>query len=420
MPIEIFNSGEPTICDEEAGEILKEQFAIRQVLEILTRFSLFQRYRSESLSVHRLVQEVIRSQLQEDEKYGVLQCATRMINKALISTTAPHTVIESESLACRGLLNVWNKLAANANTLKIHLNVSKENKENKDIYVSLEYVRIMQASAIYNSLFQRQDEALRDQQLMLNIIASLDLDKDTCRELTNIKVPLLGRDRIRIQNSIATVLQIDDNENQIESAANIPLSTESLRVFGNQAFKEERYEDALQYYTEALRSCSKNTYDQRILSNRSLVYLKLHRYTYALNDANACIEIDPSCWKAHVWKSYAIAELIGTDKLLPEMEGSGRSSACIASFLKKECLLEYKMKVNYPILLYKIIDGENLYNNLRDRIMSLVESPFTTYMLKKGRYTFTQLLKTLKSCQVIGVEPGVEIDIELGFIFPDL
>ncbi|CAC5386842.1 unnamed protein product [Mytilus coruscus] len=417
MPIGIFNSGEPAIGDEEACETLSDQFAIRQVLEILTRFSLFQRYRSGSLSVHRLVQEVIRSRLQEDEKHSVLRFATRMINKALISTTAPHTVIcknERESHACRGLLSVWSKLAANANALKIHLTVSKESEENKDLFVSLESVRIMQASAIYNSLFQRQDVALRDQKQMLNIIASLDLDKDTCRELTNIKVPLLERDRIRIQNSIATVLQIDDNENQIKSAANIPLSTESLRVFGNQAFKEERYKDALQYYTEALRACSKNTYDQRILSNRSLVYLKLHEYTYALNDANACIEIDPSCWKAHVWKSYAIAELTGTDKLLPEMEGSGRSSACIASFLKKECLLEYKMKVNYPILLYKIIDGENLYNNLRDRIMSIVESPFTTYMLKKGRYIFTQLLKTLKSCQVIGVEPGVEIDIGIG------
>ncbi|CAC5386833.1 unnamed protein product [Mytilus coruscus] len=96
------------------------------------------------------------------------------------------------------------------------------------------------------------------------------------------------------------------------------------------------------------------------------------------------------------------------------MEGSGLASASIAAFLNELSLLEYKMKVHYPIVMYEIIECENQYTDLQSRIMSIVDRPFTTYMLKKGRYTFSQLVKTKKSCQVIGVEPGVEIEIEHG------
>ncbi|CAC5386845.1 unnamed protein product [Mytilus coruscus] len=68
MPAEIFNGGEPKINDEEAYETLRDPVGIKHAVEILTRFSLFQRYRSDSLSVHRLVQEVIRSSIDRNEK----------------------------------------------------------------------------------------------------------------------------------------------------------------------------------------------------------------------------------------------------------------------------------------------------------------------------------------------------------------
>ncbi|CAC5386832.1 unnamed protein product [Mytilus coruscus] len=272
MPVEIFNSGEPTISDEEAYETLTDPVGIKHAVEILTRFSLFQRYRSESLSVHRLVQEVIRSNVDRDEKKIVLQCAVRMINKALMSTTTPHAAIlknKNEPHASRGLLNLWNKLAANANALKSYLSISNDSQENKDLFISLESARVIQASAIYNSLSQRQDAALEDQNQMLNIMASLDMEEHTCNELTSVKIPLLERDRMHVQNSIATVLQDNGNEN-IKSFAVVPLSTDRLREIGNQAFQEKRYEDALQYYNEALRACSNKDCDYRILSNRSL------------------------------------------------------------------------------------------------------------------------------------------------------
>ncbi|CAG2203968.1 unnamed protein product [Mytilus edulis] len=416
MPVELFNSGEPTINDEEAYETLTDPVGIKHTVEILTRFSLFQRYRSDSLSVHRLVQEVIRSTVDRDEKQIVLQCAIRMINKALMSTTTPHAAIlknKNEPHASRGLLNIWSKLAANANALKIYLSISKESQESKDLFISLESARVMQASAIYNSLSQRQDVALEDQNQMLNIMASLDIEEHTYNELTWRRLHK-ERDRVHVQNSIATILQDSGYESKVEGVSSVPLTNDRLREIGNQAFQEKRYEDALQYYTEALRSCTKTECNHKILSNRSLAYIKLQEYTYALDDANASIDINPYFWKPHAWKSYAIAELRNKGELPSEMEGSGIASASIAAFLHEQCLLEYKMKIHYPILMYKILDCANQHTNLSPQIMSIMDRPFTTYLLKKGRYTFSHPVQTTNSCQVIGVEIGVEIDIGLG------
>jgi len=59
-------------------------------VEILTRFSLLQIYNQDTLSVHRLVQEVIRNDINYPiQLKRVLGYATRMVNKALQSNESP-------------------------------------------------------------------------------------------------------------------------------------------------------------------------------------------------------------------------------------------------------------------------------------------------------------------------------------------
>jgi hypothetical protein len=93
----------------------------------------------------------------------------------------------------------------------------------------------------------------------------------------------------------------------------------------------------------------------RLLSNRSLLYLTKNDYANALVDAEKCIEINPSFWKGHCWKAYAIANLKKRKMIPEEMEAAGLASACIAGNLNKDCLLEYKMKINYPVINIDII-----------------------------------------------------------------
>jgi hypothetical protein len=81
---------------------------LKQVLEILTRFSLFQSTRGDSLCVHRLVQEVIRDSIKNEDKHIILLDAIRMVNFALASTTSPYDALQDRNKQCikRGSLYV--------------------------------------------------------------------------------------------------------------------------------------------------------------------------------------------------------------------------------------------------------------------------------------------------------------------------
>jgi hypothetical protein len=52
IPKELINVGSPAVEDEDINDTLQDEVGLKQVLEILTRFSLFQSTRGDSLSVH--------------------------------------------------------------------------------------------------------------------------------------------------------------------------------------------------------------------------------------------------------------------------------------------------------------------------------------------------------------------------------
>jgi len=129
IPVDIINVGMPQIDDDHFIDALQDSLGVKQIVEILTIFSLFQICDQDTLSVHRLVQEVIRN----------------------------------------------------------------------DINDLIQMKRVLGYETCIN---QRQDEALSDQDQMLHVITSLNLSGDKVKELTSIKIPLLEKDRIRIQKKL--------------------------------------------------------------------------------------------------------------------------------------------------------------------------------------------------------------------------
>lgn len=69
------------------------------------------------------------------------------------------------------------------------------------------------------------------------------------------------------------------------------------RDMGNSAFIDERYDDAITYYTQAL---SRDENDFVCYSNRSAAYLKKNELINALEDAGKCIAIQPKYNKGHI------------------------------------------------------------------------------------------------------------------------
>ena len=66
---------------------------------------------------------------------------------------------------------------------------------------------------------------------------------------------------------------------------------ESLKQQGNDCVKKKNYSEALLHYSHAIQLDDKIA---ALYSNRSLVFLKMEQYYYAMEDAKAAIKLDPN------------------------------------------------------------------------------------------------------------------------------
>ncbi|WAR07802.1 HSOP1-like protein [Mya arenaria] len=419
IPQALINVGSPAnITDENLCDILSDDIGPKQIMEILTRFSLFQQKNSDSVSVHRLVQEIVREKVTDTmNQKDILRNAARMIHFALSHCKSPGDVLKSDSIE-RGSLRMWNRLAIHANVLKTYIiNFSKSNADEMDVCFNLETAYLMQTSAIYHSLLQRQDEALAAQDQMLTILTTIEVTDKDCRELTLVKIPLLSDQKLLIENATSAVIT-DERQPEQGHESMIDVDVEGLRMKGNAAFREKRYQNAIQYYTEIVKSTSNTQLDAKVYSERSLAYLRNKDFQNALRDADECIQIDPTNWKAYCWKAYSIANLIRLGQLEHNWESVGLAAASVARYYNKDCLMEFKMRIEYPVVSYKVIANKN---ELNKQVSSLMNMSFTTLLLKKGVYNLTGLLETgiTKSVQIIGIEDSVEINEGLvPLVFP--
>ncbi|CAF0855024.1 unnamed protein product [Rotaria sordida] len=76
----------------------------------------------------------------------------------------------------------------------------------------------------------------------------------------------------------------------------------------NEAFVDDKYEEAYELYTKALTNDDKTDshFTSKVLAARAQCALKLKRYTDALNDSNNAIELDEKNMKAYLRKGTAL------------------------------------------------------------------------------------------------------------------
>lgn len=108
--------------------------------------------------------------------------------------------------------------------------------------------------------------------------------------------------------------EIDSKENEpkscqpeepIDEKTSIALE---LKEKGNEAFRQKKYEKAIEYYTEALEHA--NSSDKHfIYGNRSAAYFSIKNFQEAANDAKKCIELKPEWPKGYFRLGKALYEL---------------------------------------------------------------------------------------------------------------
>lgn len=66
---------------------------------------------------------------------------------------------------------------------------------------------------------------------------------------------------------------------------------EALKELGNTAVKNQKYEEAILYYTQAIKADPNNF---TLYSNRSFAFLKVQQYYFAMQDAFETIRLNPA------------------------------------------------------------------------------------------------------------------------------
>ena len=151
---ELVNVGEPPIEDEVFRDCLSSHFGCLTVVKLLTDFSLFKYVHAHSVSTHRLVQELVRENLDAEGKTKSFADAVRLLSFAFSNCASPKNLLGNgfvkERLKKFDLPKnpsdyyLWSKLCFHGFYLQQRMEILLENPEQKcvDSIFTLETAKI--------------------------------------------------------------------------------------------------------------------------------------------------------------------------------------------------------------------------------------------------------------------------------------
>lgn len=136
--------------------------------------------------------------------------------------------------------------------------------------------------------------------------------KEVTAQLVDLTEEYKGQDSASVFESVKKQFDAAKTETTPAVKPEVKLTTgqrkicEKKRELGKAAFNKKHYEEAVQYFTEALEiNPYEERYEQReslkcsLLSNRSAAYIELGKYKEALEDGQKAVELSPKWAKAH-------------------------------------------------------------------------------------------------------------------------
>ena len=418
IPYEMINEGLNNVNDTEAVSDLCDQ---AEIVSLLTKFSLFQRYGKHSFSVHRLVQEVIRSELEKEEiELSVLTCAVRVLHYALANARSPAEVCESFvedavfSVENPPSLQLWGKLASHATYLQEHLRSfsAKHQESVPTLLYTEETTRIFNEAAIFFSVSQEKVKAQAMQEMKLKFL--VNLERSPTEEHSSlphyfIDVPLKDRDYKLISCCMRQPLprhddmaEADVSQNKKEEEAN------KLRENGNLAVKSKRFQEALDLYSSAI---ALSPGDYRLFCNRALCHLKLGQPQNALDDCQQCLSLEPYYSKALQRKAWALQELVKGGST--QLKGQARAALALAVHVDPNLHRDKTFRERFPQLSEVRIREIRNETQLAFALMTPQENE--TMLLHEGSLNLT-LFGIFTDIQIVGLGPTTVLNCTKGCV----
>ncbi len=118
------------------------------------------------------------------------------------------------------------------------------------------------------------------------------------------------------QQAFMSILEKDANERYERRKQNNKIANE-LKEKGNEEFKNENYEKAIDFYTQAIQIVKDNPI---LYTNRAQVYIKLKNYHDAISDCDWALRAKENWLKAFIHKGRALTFLKKFDEALIEFQ----------------------------------------------------------------------------------------------------
>ena len=349
IPIEILNGGAPEIDHKYLKDRLKMPIGAEQIVDLLLRFSLFNRKSDDSLSIHRLVQETLK------ERYGTVgetekafSSAIRMLHHAFLDCVGgtdflyewqsiqdyltDETVSHKDRLR-RGLVSLreaklesgrWKTLSMNAFHLIHHL------LENSclppDYLFREETARIFCEVAFYCYSLGMNSEGYRLQQHEFEILCAVKkciwfYKGDELMKVTRVLRPLIDPCAVVAKLTAPSTETIENVCGETGFKTGTTQSYEFLERIeiieqkAREAFSSGDYQASSDLYTEIINlQITVNHPSARPLGrtfcNRGIANMQLKNIETALEDFNASIYADTEFYRGYYWKAYALCKLV--------------------------------------------------------------------------------------------------------------
>ncbi|CAH3188694.1 unnamed protein product, partial [Porites lobata] len=377
IPYELVNEGLKEDCSSAEESGLWDQ---AEIVSLLTNFSLFQRFESESFSVHRLVQEVIRSQMEKEQTELVLSRAVCVLRHALKNTRSPAEVCESF---------VEDTVFGEENPPSLHL-----------------WGKLALHSTIFFSVSQEKVKAQEIQKLKLDFL--VNITKATTEDGTKpfkyfIDIPLKDKEYKLISHCMRQSSPEDNSPDVAEtSRTEMEDKANQIREQGNFAVKRNEFEEASELYSTAIKL---KVDDWRLFANRALCYLKLGRPQQALEDCEKCLSLDRNNSKALQRKIWALHNLVNEGAT--HLNGQKRATMAVAVYFHPSLRTEVTFCEMFPEV--RALSPIEITNETQLAFALMMRKGNETFLLREGKYNLKNFT-VLTNLQMVGLEQQVVLN----------
>ena len=338
---ELVNVGERPVENKTFRDCVNSPLGSRQVVKLLTDFSLFTYVQAHSVSTHRLVQELVRENLEPEEKVQSFIDAVRLLSFALSKCTSPKSLLGYIGIEERvkgydlhrnhSQYYLWSKLCFHGFHLKQNIEklLANANQKCLDSLFVFETAKILHEYTVYLSANQKQREAKCTLNFAFRVLDWISVQEyDTLHKNLSKNslfplhaIPLPKWLQIAIKNCCVPPMSylepLEDKPSVLPKGAvldEIEQNIERLRLIGNTKFKDGLYKEAVDAYSAAIdMGRGTSAFNALLLTNRASAYIKLKQLENALKDANEYISRFPDCWKGYARKALALDEKVSAE-----------------------------------------------------------------------------------------------------------